>query len=335
MSGNPSIVFKAPREVVVEDHDRPRPGEGEVLIQTRRSLISSGTELTVLSGEFPPQSYWAQYGKYPFAAGYANVGVVVELGKGVDPVWRGRRVASFSNHAAFVSVAVSELYEIPQAIPDEQATFFAIALIVMNGVRRARLSWGEAVAVYGLGLLGQFCVRCCALSGARPVMGIDVAPARIKLLPQTSAIVPLNSSETDVVARVRELTQERMADVVFEVTGNQNLIPGEFAILKKQGRFVVLSSPRGPSSFDFHDLSNAPSTTIIGAHQMSHPLYETPDNPWTKERNVELFFDLVTHGEIQLAPLISHRVSFSEAPAMYHQLLKDRSQAMGAIIQWD
>ena len=133
---------------------------------------------------------------------------------------------------------------------------------------------------------------------------------------------------------VEKLTRGRMADVVFEVTGVADLIPKQFETLHKQGRYVVLSSPRGKTTFDFHDLCNAPSYTIIGAHNMSHPPHATLDYPWTMHRHAELFFDLVADGALAIDPLISHREHYTEAPQLYDMLLRDRSAAMGVVLDW-
>jgi len=334
MPGNPTIVFPEPRRVVIEDRDRPSPGEGEVLIRTRRTLISTGTELTILSGSFPEDSAWSRYGRFPFVPGYNNVGVVEEVGKGVDQSLVGRTVASHGSHAAYVVAPADQVLPVPDAIPEEQAAFFTMACIAMNSLRRAPIQYGQAVAIYGLGLLGQLCVQLCRLCGARPIVAIDVAEFRLNLLPTAPYIVPVNPQTDDPVETVRRATRGRMADVVFEVTGAPDLIPREFALLKRQGRFVVLSSPRGPTSFDFHDLCNAPSFTIIGAHVVSHPEHETPDNPWTRKRHGELFFDLLSYGDIDVARLMTHRVPFTQGPEIYLSLLKDRSRAMGVILQW-
>ena len=335
MGGNPTVVFVEPRRVVVEDRPLPRPGRGEMLVKTSRTLISTGTELTILSGDFPPGSRWAQYGRFPFTPGYDNIGRVIEVGEGVDESWVGRRVASYAPHAAYVLVRPENVRIVPDGISDEEAAFFTIAEIVMNGVRRGGVQWGEAVAVYGLGLLGQLTVRFCYLAGARPVFGIDLAGPRLKLLPRKPKIRPINPGEEDPAEVVRSMTRGRMADVVFEVTGNPEVIPEEFKLLKRQGRMVILSSPKGPTpSFDFHDLCNAPSYTIIGAHNSSHPRYETPYNQWTQKRHAELFFDLVIDGELDVKSLISHRVPFDRAPQIYSMLLEDRSEAMGVIIEW-
>ena len=334
IGNNPTVVFTKPREVVIEDRPKPSPEAGELLIKTGCTLISTGTETTILSGEFPPDSAWSHYGTFPFTPGYDNVGEVIDVGPGVSRDWIGRRVATHGNHALYVTVSAQSSLPIHRDIREEHATFLSIAQIVMNGVRRGGVQWGEAVIVYGLGLLGQLTVRFCRLCGARPVVAVDVADSRLERLPSDVAIIPVNPKREDVVSVVEKATKQRMADVVFEVTGNPELIPEEFKALRRQGRFVVLSSPRGETRFDFHDLCNSPSFTIVGAHGSSHPQHETLVNPWTRLRHGELFFDLVADGELAIEPLISHREPYTEACRLYQMLLKDRSQAMGIVLEW-
>jgi len=332
---NPTIVFTKPREAVIENREKPVLEKGKLLVRTRKTLISTGTELTALSGEFRPDSLWAKIIRYPMVMGYCNVGDVIDVGPEVDKAWIGQRVVSQGSHALYVSVDIRRTIAIQrETLSDEQAAFSNLATVAMNGVRRASVAWGEAVAVYGLGLLGQFTVRFSRLCGARPVCAVDVAESRLRRLPEDSAIVRVNPKVDDVATVVREHTSGRMADVVFEVTGNPNVIVEEFKCLKRQGRLVVVSSPRGETLFDFCDYCNAHSFTIIGAHFESHPEHPTADNPWTSARNAELFLDLVADGELDLEPLVSHREPYTEAPRLYQELLRDRSEAMGVILEW-
>ena len=334
MSANPTVVFVKAKQVVIEEREKPTPSAGELLVRTRRTLVSTGTELTVLSGEFPPGSAWARYATFPLTPGYSNVGEVVAVGPDVDPNWIDKRVASWTPHALYVTVNAAAAQVIHQDVSDEEAAFFAIAEIVMNGVRRANVRFGESVMVYGLGLLGQLAVRLCGMCGARPVFAVDVAASRLAWLPSGGGVVALHARQDDIVSAVKEGTRGRMADVVFELTGIPELIPDQFQALRPLGRFVVLSSPRGETRFDFHDLCNSPSYTIIGAHQTSHPSHETLDNPWTHFRHAELYFDLVADGALDMNELVSHREPYTEAPRVYQMLLQDRAQAMGVIFDW-
>ncbi|MEM2941560.1 MAG: zinc-binding dehydrogenase [Thermoproteota archaeon] len=330
---NPTIVFPRPKSVVIEDREIPKVEGDRVLIRTKRSLVSIGTELTILSGDFPPQSYWAGYGKYPFVPGYDNIGKVIEVGPDADRNLIGKTVASYSPHAMYVSAPQNEVTVIPQGISEDEASLFTIAEIVMNGVRRSQITFGESVVIYGAGILGQLTARICKTAGAIPVIVVDVSDDRLTHLPEN--IFKINSLKQDVVSEVKKLTKDRMADVVFEITGNQNLIPEEFKCLRKLGRFIVLSSPRGPTYLDLHDFCNAPSFTIIGAHLMSHPPTETLNNPWSRKRHTELFFDMLLSRELDVSKMITHRVSYRDAPDFYRQLLEDRSKMLGVIINWE
>lgn len=333
---NPTVVFQGPGVVEFEDRPLPVPGPGEVLLRTRRTLISPGTELTILSGDFAAGSAWDAYGQFPFVAGYSAAAEVAGLGEGVEGVQVGDLVAAGTPHARWATAAANAVYPLHGAsVPLDVMPFVTLVATVMNGVRRSHVGWGESVVVFGAGLLGQLAVRFCRLSGARPVVGVDLIDARLALLPpDVIAVHPERFAVRDLVASV---TRQRMADVVFEATGNSQIIPAEFAVLRRQqGRFVVLSSPRGQATqFDFHDLANAPSHTIIGAHISSHPAVETPQAPWTLARNAELFFDLVSDRELDLEPLISHRLPFGETCDTYRTLLADRSQSLAVVLDWD
>jgi hypothetical protein len=73
------VVFPAPRQVASEEVEVGEPGPGQVL-RTEKTLISTGTELTGLSGEFPPGSAWARYVRCPWYPGYSNVARVAAAG---------------------------------------------------------------------------------------------------------------------------------------------------------------------------------------------------------------------------------------------------------------
>src|SRR5688572_7548731 len=59
------VVFAAPRQVELRERSLPEPGPDQALLRTLCTLISTGTELTALTGDFPPDSVWARYIQYP------------------------------------------------------------------------------------------------------------------------------------------------------------------------------------------------------------------------------------------------------------------------------
>lgn len=349
MKKNPVIVFPEPGKVVIEEQDMPVPEAGQILIKSSRTMVSIGTEMTAFCGEFPKGSNWEKFFSCPYYPGYNNIGKVVETGPGVDKSMLGKKLATGGKHAAYIIEDIGEkasadalkaagkigFFEVPETLSDDHSVFFTISEIVMNGIRSSKVSWGECAVVYGLGLLGQFAVRFCRKCGAAPVFAVDVSAARLSYLPEDTAVIGINLKEFDVVESIKKHNHGRLADVVFEITGNAKLMEKELSVLREKGRLLLLSSPKEKVVFDFQDFCAWPSYSIIGCHNFSHPTYPQSENPWTIKRHVELFFDLAGRGELDMERLISRRLDYTEAPGVYQDLLQDRSKDMGIIFNWD
>jgi 2-desacetyl-2-hydroxyethyl bacteriochlorophyllide A dehydrogenase len=331
---NHQIVFTGVRQVEVQSCEMPTPGPGQVLVRSSKTAISTGTELTMLMSDFPEGSKWDQITHYPCTPGYCNVGRVVEVGEGVEGVAVGDRVASAGKHTAWVVLPPSQLFPVPDAIADDVATLWMLGRIAFNGVRRGQIVTGESVAVFGLGLIGLFAGQLARIGGARPVIGVDLSPLRREFARTCGFDLVLDGGAEDLQERVAEATRGRMLDCALEVTGVPALIPREMELLHKQGRIVIISSPRGKTQFDFHDFVNSPSLTIIGAHNGSHPPVESWYNQWTPQRNTELLFDFMAAGEVRMRHTITHRYRWQDAPAAYEMLMADRTQAGAVILDW-
>jgi 2-desacetyl-2-hydroxyethyl bacteriochlorophyllide A dehydrogenase len=340
MPENTAVVFDGPGAVSVTAQPVPEPSANEVLIETERTLISTGTELAQFDPTANPYVDDAEY-DYPIQPGYCNIGTVVECGENVTSTAVGQTVASYSSHAKYVTAADPEtttdhfgtFRPVGPAVPPEDAAFFTIAEIVMNGIRRGRVDWGECVGVFGLGLLGQIAVRVAHHAGAAQVVGYDLDDDRRSYLPETPRVSGLDPTADDTTG-FEDAPGDELADVVFELTGNPSAIPSEFDVLREQGRLVVLSSPRGETTFNFDEYCSQPSYEIIGSHNASHPSVATPHNPWTQQAHAEVFFHLLSTGELAVSNLITNRYAPEDAEDVYPMLSEDRTQALGVIFEW-
>jgi len=331
------IVFKAPRKVDIEEAELPELPENHLLIKTRTTLISTGTELTMLSGEYPKGSVWDKITRYPVFPGYSNCGVVEEIGENVKKFKVGDRVSSTAPHAEYAIIREDRAVKVPDGISDEEATFGTLSATVMNSVRLADIKLGETVIVVGAGILGQLACQFSRLCGGFPVIAIDLSQRRLEIAKKLGATITIHPEEEDAEKRIMDLTEGRGGDVVFEVTGNPKVIPWELKLVKRQGRLILLSSPRGITELDFHDLVNWPSRIIIGTHTSSHPSHETPYNPWTWERNIQLFFELISAGLVNVKELITDRYKWTEAKEVYQRLLDplgERLKVLGVILDF-
>ena len=327
-------VFTAPCQVVLEPLEIGSPGPGQALLRTERTLISTGTELTMLTGDFPPGSRWSQWVKYPVGVGYSSVATVVEVGEGVERVKVGDVVASTAVHATYALHSANNLWRLPDDVDGEAGTFSTLAEIVLGGVRLSRVMLGESVVIVGAGLLGQLAARFCRIAGAWPIIVVDPAARRMQAVSTVGNVIPLTMMVDQAGPEVSLFTKGRMADVVFDITGNPIAMQGALRLARPKGRVVVLGSPRGPVSIDFHEEVHTRGLEIIGAHNMVHPSVETPHAPWTIARDVELFLEWQAEGVLDVRPLITHRYSWRQTPEAYQYLLEDRSRALGVILDW-
>jgi 2-desacetyl-2-hydroxyethyl bacteriochlorophyllide A dehydrogenase len=332
---NPTVVFPKPGEVILEQRSIPEPGHREVLVENIYSLISTGTEITHLSGEYPAGSVWDQITRYPYVPGYNSVARVVGVGADTEEGWMGEIVACRAAHSRYDVQFLDGIHRLPGAVQPEQASFYTMAQIALNAVRRSDLRLGESVVIFGMGIVGHLAALFGRLCGACPVIAVDTSDYRLGLLPKDRLLKALNPKRSDLHGSVEANTLGRMADVVIEATGNADLIPKELEVLKEQGRFVILSSPRGKTEFDFHDLCCWPSITILGSHNRSHPETETLQTPWTKARHGELLFILIATKQLDLQHMITHRIGYGEAPAMYRKLLSRKYDHLGVVIRWE
>ena len=330
-----TLVFAEPRQARFEPEELGAPGSGELIVRSLVSLISTGTELTAYSGDFPREgSAWARYVTYPFRPGYSLVGEVAAVGPAVEGLAVGERVFAHAGHASAVKVPADRVVKLPDGLDPEHAAWASIGYIAMNGVRLAEIALGQAVVVVGMGIVGELALRFAHLSGAFPLIAVDLSDRRLENALALGATHALNPTRIDLPAEVARLTRGRKADVAFEVTGSPAAIPGLPKLLRRNGRLILLGSPRGPTTIDFHDEVHTLGLRVIGAHASTHPATETPFNPWTRQRNVELFFDLVKAGRIDVAGLVTHRHAWREAPDVFARLLADRTEARGVILDW-
>jgi threonine dehydrogenase-like Zn-dependent dehydrogenase len=220
----------------------------------------------------------------------------------------------------------------PEGVEPSDATFHTLGRIVVNGLRLSRVQFGECAAVVGCGLLGQLAIRLLRLAGALPVVAVDLAAPRLEQARRSGADEVLAAGAGDVARELAERNGGRLADVVIDVTGAPGSFPLATRLARDLGRVVVLGSPRGPVTVDLHDDVHTRGLQVIGAHASTTPRAETPHTPWTMRRNTEYFLTLIRMGRLRVSDLVSHRFPLSRAAEAYGMLDRDRTEAMGVLL---
>ena len=241
-------------ELDVLDVPVPATKPGGVLVATRYSLISTGTELMkVNEGQLslvakararpdqlrkvvdaavqigPVAAYQKAMNKLDSYTplGYSLSGVVLAVGRGAEEFTVGQLVACAGNehalHAEVNWVPTNLCVPVPDGVDPRLASFVTVGAIAMHGVRRGEVQLGETACVVGLGLIGQLVVRLLVAAGVR-VVGIDPVGERCALAESAGALA---CSAPDAMERIEQVlaasTDGRGADHIFlTATGNTN-----------------------------------------------------------------------------------------------------------------
>ncbi|HEX2646436.1 MAG TPA: zinc-binding dehydrogenase, partial [Candidatus Dormibacteraeota bacterium] len=266
MTETDAIVFVRKGEVANERTTVADPGRGELLVKAARTLISTGTELTCLSGRYEPGSHWDGWVKYPFHPGYCMAGTVVAVGEGAHRFAVGDRVAARGPHQGLAVVPEESTIAIPAGVSDDDACWYGMATIAQNAVRRPYPTLGDSVAVIGLGLIGQLLVQYMRLFGARQIFAIDTAQKRLDLARQHGATHPVGRDVVEARTQVMAATALRGCDLVFDATGAPPVFPNAIRLVRPLGKLVLVGDSGYPSQQHLTGELVTRGITIYGAH---------------------------------------------------------------------
>ena len=223
---------------VIEQHSIS-PSAGEVLVEVKAAAVNP-SDVKAATGLMP-------YAVFPRTPGRDYAGVVID-----GPAnWIGREVFGSSGdlgirrdgtHATHLAVEAEALVEKPANLSWEEAAGIGVPFVTaMEGFRRAGMpKERETVLVMGVnGKVGQAAVQIATWHGAR-VLGV-VRKAEPYEGHASSAIEVVDASAVDVATRVRELTDGRGANIVFNTVGDPYFQAAHKSLALK-GRQILIAA---------------------------------------------------------------------------------------------
>lgn len=348
----------------------PQCSKGHLLISTTTSLISAGTERMLVgfgkasmldkARQQPEKvkmvlekvqtdglltTYDAVKSKLaqPLPLGYCNVGVVHEVGAGVEDFKVGDRVVSNGPHADMVKVPKNLCAKIPDNVTDEAASFTVVASIGLQGIRLAQPTIGESFVVTGAGLIGLLTIQMLRANGCR-VLAIDFDQSKLELAKQFGAeicnpgkgedpvaaglafsrgagvdgvIITASTKVSDPVIQAARMSRKRGRIILVGVTGLE-LNRADF--YEKELSFQV-SCSYGPGRYD-------------AAYEEKGQDYPVGFVRWTEQRNFVAVLDMMAAGTLNVDALITHRFEFEDAPKAYDVLTEDKS-GLGILLKYN
>ncbi|MND32671.1 alcohol dehydrogenase [compost metagenome] len=278
----------------------------------------------------------------PLPLGYCNVGVVAEVGAGVEGLKVGDRVVSNGPHADVVKVPKNLCARIPDAVDDESAAFVVVASIGLQGIRLAQPSLGEAFVVTGVGLIGLLTVQLLRAQGCR-VLAIDFDDSKLEIARQYGAEVCNPGKGEDPIAAGMAFSRGQGVDGVIITASTKSSDPVTQAarMCRKRGRIVLVGvTGLELNRADFYEKELSFQVSCSYGPGRYDPNYEEKgqDYPlgfvrWTQQRNFEAVLDMLASGQLNVKALVTHRFAFEEAAAAYAALTEDKS-GLGMLLQY-
>jgi predicted dehydrogenase/threonine dehydrogenase-like Zn-dependent dehydrogenase len=350
-------------QTILEEIPAPQVKSGAVLVQTRRSLVSLGTERMLVEfgkanliekarqqpdkvkmvldkiksdGLMPTLEAVFSKLEQPLPLGYCNVGEVVAVGAGVTDIQIGDRVASNGPHAELVCVPRNLVAKIPDGVSDDEAAFTVIGAIGLQGIRLLNPTLGETVVVVGLGLIGLLSAELLRLNGCR-VIGFDFDENKLEIARQKGIIVANPSQGSDPVKFVEDLTNGVGADgVLITASAKDSQIVSQAARMsRKRGRIVlvgVVGLELSRAEFYEKELSFQVSCSYgPGRYDDSYEQrgtdYPLPFVRWTENRNFQTILQLISSGLLNVKPFITEIIPLEDYQKIYGNMADSRAIA--------
>jgi 2-desacetyl-2-hydroxyethyl bacteriochlorophyllide A dehydrogenase len=336
------VVITEPFKVAVREVELPPPAPNQILVQTEASAVSAGTELAVWTGTHqwlkdPNLPDW----KFPFRPGYSAAGTVAAVGSDVLGWKPGDRVSYPGNHASAELLTIGHergrLWKMPDALPAETAAWACVARYGMGASIRAGLTLGRSAAVLGLGIIGQFALRCLSAAGAFPVVGIDSVAMRRSAARAAGADHAIDPSAGDAREQLSRYLGTRGAEIVADATGVPDAVPTAMALACDGGQVVVVGSPRGKAKdVNFYDDLHRRYIEVTGAH--GNMLFEAAHTrlagTWDISKAQHWLLASMASGRLSMTGLVSHRIKPADLGDAYEGLLKKKEEYLGVVMTW-
>lgn len=234
--------FGPPEELILSEVPSPKPGPKQVRIAVKACGVNFPDTLIIQNKyQFKPP--------LPFSPGGEVAGIIKEVGEGVKHLHVGDAVLSLTGWGGFAEEVVAD---IATTLPIPLGMDFVTAASMMYTYgtsyyalkNRAQLQAGEALLVLGAaGGVGLAAVQLGVLMGAK-VIAAASSDEKLAVCRELGAEATINYSTEDLKERVRELTEGRGADVIYDPVGDRYTEPALRAIAWK-GRYLVVGFAGG------------------------------------------------------------------------------------------
>ncbi len=312
--------FTAPHRIDLVEAPEPQltaGGSGEVIFEP---------ELTCLCGSDVPYFTWS--GEWPIELGHSLHEMIGRITATNGQRWKvGQRVlcvptAQNGLRERFL-VSEEQCVAIDPRCSDEQAVLAQPLGTAIFALKKLPTLLDLNVVIVGQGPMGQLFNMSVKNLGAKQVIGIDLLESRLKTSVKTGATTTICNSTEDPVARVKELTDGKGADIVIEAVGHaEQQFNLSIELLGYGGKILYFGvPPEIINGIRWRDLvfKNGSVFTSIGPDfRRDFPLAMR----WIAERRVDVM------------PLVTHTYKLSEMQTAFETFRDRRDGAIKVFVEF-
>jgi len=322
---------------------KPTPGHGQAVVEVKAAGVC-GSDIHFFRGRYDA------YLNPPVILGHEFSGTIAELGEGVDGLQVGSRVTvethakvcgrcifcntgqynlcmnrvafGYGTNGAFTSYVAApsnRIHELPENISfDEGALTEPVAVVHHATVDRTPLVPGCSVVILGPGPIGLLVLQMVKRMGAgfTAVTGLAPDRRRLELAEKLGADLTIDVGNEDAVVKVRKVTREYGADVVFETSGSAPAMRQAIQMVRNGGQITRIGHGAGEMRVDLDPIT-VRQITMQG----------TFSHTWG---NWEGALQAVSSGEVSVKDLITHRFPISEWKRSFE--LMERQESVKIIL---
>jgi L-iditol 2-dehydrogenase len=332
------------KDLRLEDVEVPQVEAGEVLVRVK-AATTCGTDVKILQ-----RGYVEKIIKLPTIFGHEWAGEVVEAGKGLEWLSKGKRVRAGNSapclhcamcqkgkynlcenmiwlwgaYAEYIKVparmALVNMQEIPRDVSFPEASITEPLACVLHGAEEAGVKMGDTVAIIGAGPIGLLHLLVARRIGAETIIMIDLVDERLEMATRLGASYTINSGKENAIERIHKLTDGYGVDVAIEAIGLPATWEQALKIAKKGGTVLEFGGcPPGTEVKVNAERMHYGELTVLGAFHTT-PLH------FRKALN------FISSKMIDVRPLISRSMDLKNIREAFEILTNSKNEIKIAII---
>src|SRR5579863_6946270 len=257
------------------------------------------------------QCYYCRHKTFAQCETYKKVGTTA----GFEPSGGG-----FAEYVRVMDWIVEKgTVRVPDGVSFEQACFVEPVNTCLKGIERMELTPGDTVLTIGQGPIGIILSVLARRAGAS-VITSDLYPERLRIGKSLGLEESIDASRTNVVDRVRELSEGRGADAVILAVGGNSLIRTAMDSARPGGRVLLFAQTQHGEAVVDPAAICVDEKTLVGSYSASVDL---------QDESVRF----VMNREMDLERLISHRFPLAQSPQALDLAAHPQPSSMKIMIQ--